>query len=175
MSKTVLFQIIQFSISMQFCSIWHIDRTLSGAITPGQSGPGSNVIERVLHIPRSSRHCYNLTIRLFSFISRTLVEGGGSYLSAEVRSVYFTTPANCAWTFLEKIYSLMPKTYIYIKMKKNGKTNGNISFMLFIFWLFLTSFKLRSLSGEKFLWKKKEVFFFFFQKVFKMSLLGEKL
>ena len=35
--KTVLFQTIQFSIGMQFSSIWPIDRTLSGATTLGQS------------------------------------------------------------------------------------------------------------------------------------------
>ena len=35
-------------------SIWPIDRTLSGANTPGQSGPGSDGYEVVLHIPKSS-------------------------------------------------------------------------------------------------------------------------
>ena len=35
-------------------SIWPIDRTLSGATTPGQSKPGSDSNERVLHIPQSS-------------------------------------------------------------------------------------------------------------------------
>ena len=35
-SQTVLIQTIQFSISMQFSSIWPTDRTLSGATTPGQ-------------------------------------------------------------------------------------------------------------------------------------------
>ena len=35
-------------------SIWLIDRTLSGAITPGQSGPGSDGNKGVLHIPQSS-------------------------------------------------------------------------------------------------------------------------
>ena len=38
MSKSVPFQAIQFSISIQFSSIWPIDKTLSGAMTPGQSG-----------------------------------------------------------------------------------------------------------------------------------------
>ena len=42
MSKTILFQTIQFSISTQFISIWPIDKALSGASTPGQSGPGSD-------------------------------------------------------------------------------------------------------------------------------------
>ena len=37
------------------CSIWPIDKTLSGATTPGQSGPGSNGIKRVLHIPQISK------------------------------------------------------------------------------------------------------------------------
>ena len=52
--KTVLFQTIQFSISTQFCSIWPIYRTLSGAISPSQSGPGSDGNDRVLHILKSS-------------------------------------------------------------------------------------------------------------------------
>ena len=60
MSKTFLFQAIQFSqtvqfsINMQFDFIWPIDRTLSDATTPGQSGPGSDGNEEVLHIPQSS-------------------------------------------------------------------------------------------------------------------------
>ena len=54
MSKTVLLQTIQFSISTQFSSIYPIDRTLSGATTPGQSGPGSNDNEEVLYISQSS-------------------------------------------------------------------------------------------------------------------------
>ena len=47
MSKTFLYQVIQFSQtvliqSMQFSSIYPIDRALSGATILGQSGPGSN-------------------------------------------------------------------------------------------------------------------------------------
>ena len=82
--KAVLFQIIQWSRSTQFkckyglivrnisissysvysnnsglhkyavSSILPIDRALSGANTPGQSGPGSNGNEGVLRIPQSS-------------------------------------------------------------------------------------------------------------------------
>ena len=52
MSKTVLFQTIQFSISTQFSSIRHIDRNLSGATTPSQSGPGSDGNKGVLRIPQ---------------------------------------------------------------------------------------------------------------------------
>ena len=39
---------------MQFSSIWPIDRTLSGATTLGQSGPGSDGNKAVLRIPQSS-------------------------------------------------------------------------------------------------------------------------
>ena len=52
--KTVLFQVIQLSISTLFSSIWPIERTLSGATTPGQSWPGSDGKEGVLHFPQSS-------------------------------------------------------------------------------------------------------------------------
>ena len=53
-SQTVLTQTIQFSISMQFSSIQPIDRALSGATTPGQTGPESKGNEGVLRIPQSS-------------------------------------------------------------------------------------------------------------------------
>ena len=57
MSKTVPFQIIQFSIHevpFQTIQFSIIDRTLPGATTPGQGGPGINGNEGVLHIPQSS-------------------------------------------------------------------------------------------------------------------------
>ena len=68
MSKTVLFLSIQFSIIMYFKNqnssilsnsalhkyVWPIDRTLSGTTTLGQSEPGSDGNEGVLHIPQNS-------------------------------------------------------------------------------------------------------------------------
>ena len=53
MSKTVLFQTIQFSISTQFSSIWPIDRILSGATTLGQGELGSDGNEVVLCISKA--------------------------------------------------------------------------------------------------------------------------
>ena len=50
--KTVLFQVIQFSISIHFRCIWSIDRALSSATTPGQSGPESIGTEGVLCISK---------------------------------------------------------------------------------------------------------------------------
>ena len=64
----VLFQTIQFNLSTQF--IWPIDRTLSGAIIPGQRGPRNNSNEGILHI---SQYHWSPTIRLFNVISRTLI------------------------------------------------------------------------------------------------------
>ena len=52
--KTVLLQTIQLSISIQFSSIWPTDRTLSGATTLDQSGPGSDGNEGVLRISQSA-------------------------------------------------------------------------------------------------------------------------
>ena len=52
--KIVLFQAIQFRISAQISSILPIESTLSGATTPGQSWPDSDISKGVLHIPQSS-------------------------------------------------------------------------------------------------------------------------
>ena len=90
MSKTVPFQAIQFSIGIQFSSIWPIDRTLSGATTPGKSGLGSDGNERKLCIPQGS----SITDCLVSYAGHSLE--AGSYLSAEMQSVYSTAPAEWA-------------------------------------------------------------------------------
>ena len=77
---------------MQFSSIWPIDRTLSGATTPGLSGPGSDGNEGVLHIPQASRIIGTSPSDCFvSYPGHSLV--GGAYPSAEVQSVYSTALA----------------------------------------------------------------------------------
>ena len=87
--KIVLFRTIQFS------SIWPIDRTLSGATTPSQSGPGSDGNEGVLHIPQS------LNIRLFSVISRTLVGEGVLPLCRGAVHVFYSTHSSLAdWAII---------------------------------------------------------------------------
>ena len=55
------------------CSIWPIERTLSGATTPGQSSPGSNGNEGALHIPQ--RFKAESSLSWFNVIFRTLVVG----------------------------------------------------------------------------------------------------
>ena len=67
MLETVLFQTIQFSMIILFSSIWPIDRTLSGATTPGQSGPGSNGNEEVLRISQNSN--ITVTSALYCLVS----------------------------------------------------------------------------------------------------------
>ena len=84
MSKTVLFQTIQLSISTLFCSIRSIDKTLSGTTTPGQSGPGSNYNEGVLRIPQSS------SVTGTSPSDCLVSYPGQSYPSVEIQSVFFT-------------------------------------------------------------------------------------
>ena len=51
--KNSSFQTVQFGEIISFSTIWLIDRTLSGATTLGQSGPGSDSNEDVHCIPQS--------------------------------------------------------------------------------------------------------------------------
>ena len=66
--------------------------TLSGAATPGQSGPGSDGNEGVLRIHHSSSTAgTSPSDCLVSYLGHLL---GGSYSSAEVQSVDSTAPAD---------------------------------------------------------------------------------
>ena len=95
--KTVLFRAIQLSISTLVSSIRPIDRTLIRCYHYRLEW----TLERwqwrgTLHSPKL-QHYWNLTLRLFSVISRTLV--GESYPSAEMQLVYSMAPANRAKVF----------------------------------------------------------------------------
>ena len=95
--KTVIFQVIQFSICMHFRSIWLIDRTLSGTTTWGESEPGSDGNEGVLCIPQSSGITRTSSSDcLVSYPGHSL---GESYPSAEKQSVYSTDPTEWASAF----------------------------------------------------------------------------
>ena len=56
---------------------------------------GAMTMKEYSAFPKASALCWNLTIRLFSVIYRTLV-GGGCYPSAEIQSVYSTAPVDWA-------------------------------------------------------------------------------
>ena len=89
--KRVLFQVIQFSMSTHYSTIWPIDWILSGATTPDQSGPRSDGIEVVLCIPQSSS--IPETLPLDCFVSYTGHSLGG-VSQCILLSVYSTAPAN---------------------------------------------------------------------------------
>ena len=82
---------------MSDSSIWPIDRILSCAIIQGQSGPGSDGNEMVLHIPQSSS--INGASPSDCLVSYPENSWGVSYPSAEMQWVYFTAPAD--WTWLD--------------------------------------------------------------------------
>ena len=90
---------------MSNSSIWLVDRTLSGATTPGQNGPGNNGNEvGNLHFPKLW-HYESLTIKLFSVISRTLI-GVESSCSVEMQSKYSIAAANSiGWLSIKNICS----------------------------------------------------------------------
>ena len=72
-------------MSMQFTSILHIDRTLTDATAPDQSGTESDGNEEVFGIPQSSSITRALPSDcLVSYLVHTLWE---SYPSAEILSV----------------------------------------------------------------------------------------
>ena len=92
--STVLFQIIQFSISTQFSSLWPIDRALSGAITPSQSESGSDGNKGVLCIfQRSSITGASSSDCSVLYLGYPLEE---SYPFVEMQSVYSTAPVDWA-------------------------------------------------------------------------------
>ena len=95
-SQTVLIQKIQFSRSLQFSSIY-----LSGATILGPSGAGSNGNKRMFCILQNSS--INGTSPSDCLVSyRTFI--GGSYPSAEVQSVYSTAPADWAVLTIVSLY-----------------------------------------------------------------------
>ncbi len=101
-SRGVNFWTIQFSISSQSSFIRPIDKTLSGATTSGQSGPGSNSNERVLWIPQSSNIIGTPPSDCFvSYPGHSL---GRSYPSAKMQLVYSTSPANWANEIAENVW-----------------------------------------------------------------------
>ena len=93
MSKTVPFQTIQFSLSIQISSIKPIDRNLAGATTPGQNRPGNTGNEGVLHIPQSSSITVTSLSDFLASYPGHLLEVG-SYPSAEKQLVYSIAPAD---------------------------------------------------------------------------------
>ena len=72
-------------------SIWPIDRTLSGATTLGESGPGSDGNEGVPSISQKSRTGASPSDCLGSYLEHSF---GGSYPPEEMLSMYSTALVN---------------------------------------------------------------------------------
>ena len=83
-------------------SIWTIHRTLSGATSPVQRGPGSNSNEGVLHISQVFK-----AGALSSDCSIVV----GSYPSVEMQSVYSTAPADWDDCFIFMSFSICFKIF----------------------------------------------------------------
>ena len=83
--KTLLIQAIQFSISAQFSSIWPYQ------VQPLQAKVDLGVMA-MKGYPASPKllHYWNLTIRLFNVISRTLIEGKVLPLCREVVGIFYS-------------------------------------------------------------------------------------
>ena len=77
---------------MSNSSIQSTDRTLSGAITPGPSGIGSDSNEGILHIPQSSR--FTETSQSDCLMSYPTHSLGEAYPSEAMQSVYSTASAH---------------------------------------------------------------------------------
>ena len=98
---------------MSNSSVWPIDRTLSGATTLGQSGPGSNDNAGVLCIPQSSSITRASPSDCWMSYPRHLP-------SIEMKLVYSTTPADGALRLSLSNF----QTYIFINtiLKEEKKT-----------------------------------------------------
>ena len=82
--------------------IWPIDKTLSGATTPGQSGPRNDGKEGILLIPQF----FSITGASPSYCFMSYQEyllGGGITPSAEKQSVYTTAPADWDVSYFDSI------------------------------------------------------------------------
>ena len=117
-------------------SVWPIDRTLSGATTLGQSGPGSDGNEEVLCFPQSSGLTLALPSDCLMLYPGHLLEGG-SYPSAEMESVYSTAPnpadkagspgygTNCIWWW--SFSSSDIDSLVYLSIAINPKSTLTLS------------------------------------------------
>ena len=109
---------------MHFSSIWPIDRTLSGATTPGQSGPGSYGNEGVVCIRPKLQHPWNLTISLVLYPGHSLRGRGSSLCRGAVSEFYSTRRmGKLRLHFCKEVRPQLDECYGYdIKLSK-GETS----------------------------------------------------
>ena len=98
------------------------------------------------HSPKSQHH-WNLAIRLFSVISRTLIEW--SYTSAEEQSVYSTVPADLAshiWNYSTLCKQMRIKTHKGLYTIKHDQSTTSLSLLSLSLSLSLTHTHTHTLS-----------------------------
>ena len=152
MSKTVLFQAIQFSIKTQFSSVWLIDRTLSVPTSLSQSWPGSHGNKGILWILQSSS--ITRTSPSDCLVSYQDSRWWGSY-SSEKHLVYSTAPVDWAtkanelshevfWVIIDHVYRMiimewdierspMNSIFLSVQLKPWFKNRSNMAWQ----WIFL--------------------------------------
>ena len=79
------------------CSIWPIDGTLSSATTPGQSEPGGNGNEGVIHIPQISKAGVLPSDGLMSYPGHIGAGGGVLPLHRDAVSVFYSLSQLGCW------------------------------------------------------------------------------
>ena len=106
----------KYTVWMSNSSFWPVDRILSDATAPGQSGPGSDGSEGVLNILQSSSITgASVSDCLVSYPGHSLVEG--SYPSAEIQSVYSVAPADWAtWMYAFRYNNTCTYEHIYLSI-----------------------------------------------------------
>ena len=117
-SQIVLFQVIQFSISTQFSSIWLTDRTLSDVTTPGPSGPRSDGNEGMLCISQSSSITRTSPSDCFFFNIQDS-HGGVLTLCRDAVCVFYGPSQLGKWTHWSEFKSLTRLFAFYIGKSMN--------------------------------------------------------
>ena len=125
MSKTFLFQAVQFNQTIHFSiskplvlfNPWI--RILSGATTPGQRVPGNDGNDGVLRIPQSSSITgTSPSDCLVSYLGHSF---GESYPSAEKQPMYSTAPADWANKNLGSRHNQVYRNKRKIKKRRRRK------------------------------------------------------
>ena len=117
--------------------IWPIDRTLSGATTPGQNGPGSDGNKRLLWIPPSSSITRISLSDCLEAYTRTHAGGGLTPLQRSSRCILQPHPTGqslrrvwvliplprCSLRILQPQPTRLGDSWEKNKIKQNKKTN----------------------------------------------------
>ena len=89
---------------MSYSSISPIDRMLSGATSPSQSGPGTNGNEGILHIPKSSKAKASPSDAFLSFPGHLLGVGFFTPLQRCSRCILQSQPTGLFFVLVQVVH-----------------------------------------------------------------------